>query len=78
MSKGSRLAIQLLRVAYAKDQAQFIPYVDGMTRPEGYGHWTLSTNHLDPKSPEPQLWCTWESEYNYSGYYHVAGLQIGC
>jgi hypothetical protein len=23
----------------------------------------LATNHLDAKSPAPQLWCTWEGEY---------------
>ena len=34
-----------------------------MTRPQEYGHWTLAINHLDPKSPAPQLWCTWEAEY---------------
>jgi hypothetical protein len=34
-----------------------------MTRPQGHGHWTLSTSHLDPKSPAPQLWCTWELEF---------------
>jgi hypothetical protein len=26
------------------------------------GDWTLSTNHLDPKNPAPQLWCTRKNE----------------
>jgi hypothetical protein len=44
-------------------QSQFIPYFNAMTQPQGYGHWTLAANHLDPKSPAPQLWCTWDAEY---------------
>jgi hypothetical protein len=47
----------------SQGQSQFIPYFNTMTRPEGYGHWTLAANHLDAKSPAPQLWCTWEGEY---------------
>jgi hypothetical protein len=47
----------------SQGQSQFIPYFDAMTRPQGHGHWTMSTNHLDPKSPAPQLWCTWDSEF---------------
>ena len=41
-----------------KGQSQFILYFNAMTRPQGYGHWTLATSHLDTKSPAPQLWCT--------------------
>jgi hypothetical protein len=29
----------------------------------GGGHWTLSTNHLTPNNPAPQIWCTWEGVY---------------
>jgi hypothetical protein len=47
----------------SQGQSQFIPYFNAMTQPQGYGHWTLATNHLHPKSPAPQLWCTWEGEY---------------
>jgi hypothetical protein len=37
----------------SQGQSQFIPYFNAMTRPQGYGHWTLATNHLDAKSPAP-------------------------
>jgi hypothetical protein len=33
-----------------------------MTKPEPYGHWMLSTNHLDVKKPAPQLWTTWDDD----------------
>jgi len=42
--------------------AQYINFLDHITKPQGKGDWTLSTNHLDPKHPAPQLWCTWKSE----------------
>jgi hypothetical protein len=57
-------------------QAQFIPYFDGMTRPQRYGYWTLSTNYLDPKSPAPQLWCTWESEYTIQDIITLQGYKL--
>src|SRR2546423_2346603 len=44
-------------------QAQSIPYFEQMTKPEPYGHWMLSTNHLDTKKPAPQLWTTWDDEH---------------
>jgi hypothetical protein len=47
----------------SQGQSQFIPYFNAMTQPQGYGHWTLAANHLEAKSPAPQLWCTWEGEY---------------
>ena len=42
----------------AQGQAQYINFLDHITKPQGKGDWTLSTNHLDPKHPAPQLWCT--------------------
>ena len=47
----------------AKGQAQYIDYLDNITGPQGRGHWTLSTNHLAPNNPAPQIWCTWEGAY---------------
>jgi hypothetical protein len=44
----------------AKGQAQYIDYLNNITAPQGRGHWTLSTNHLAPNNPAPQIWCTWE------------------
>jgi hypothetical protein len=46
----------------AQGQAQYIDFLDHITKPDGKGDWTLSTNHLDPKAPAPQLWCTWKGE----------------
>jgi hypothetical protein len=46
-----------------KGQAQYIDYLDNITGPQGRGHWTLSTNHLAPNNPAPQIWCTWEGAY---------------
>ena len=48
----------------AKGQAQYIDYLNSIT---GRGYWTLSTNHLAPNNPAPQIWCTWESAYSIQG-----------
>jgi len=48
----------------AKGQAQYIDYLDNITRPQGRGHWTLSTNHLAPNNPTSQIRCTWEGAYH--------------
>jgi hypothetical protein len=53
---------QLKETFRAQGQAQYIDFLDHITKPQGKGDWTLSTNHLDPKNPAPQLWCTWKSE----------------
>jgi len=53
---------QLKETFRAQGQAQYINFLDRITKPHGKGDWTLSTNHLDPKHPAPQLWCTWKSE----------------
>jgi hypothetical protein len=38
-----------------KGQAQYINYLNNITGPQGRGHWTLSTNHLAPNNPAPQI-----------------------
>ena len=48
----------------AKGQAQYIDYFNGITGPQGRGHWTLSTNHLAPNNPTSQIRCTWEGAYH--------------
>jgi hypothetical protein len=53
---------QLKETFRAQGQAQYINFLDHITKPQGKGDWTLSINHLDPKHPEPQLWCIWKSE----------------
>jgi hypothetical protein len=53
---------QLKETFRAQGQAQYINFLDHITKPQGKGDWTLSTNHLDPKNPAPQLWCTWKNE----------------
>jgi hypothetical protein len=54
---------QLKETFRAQGQAQYIDYFSSITKPEGHGHWTLSTNHLAPNHPAPQIWCTWEGAY---------------
>jgi hypothetical protein len=54
---------QLKETFRAQGQAQYIDYLSNITKPEGHGHWTLSTNHLAPTHPAPQIWCTWEGAY---------------
>jgi hypothetical protein len=54
---------QLKETFRAQGQAQYIDYLSNITKPEGHGHWTLSTNHLAPNHPAPQIWCTWEGAY---------------
>jgi len=53
---------QLKETFRAQGQAQYINFLDHITKPQGKGDWTLSTNHLDPKHAAPQLWCTWKNE----------------
>jgi hypothetical protein len=45
-----------------QEQAQYINFLHHITKPDGKGDWTLSTNHLDPQTPAPWLWCTWKGE----------------
>ena len=53
---------QLKETFRAQGQGQYIDFLDHITKPQGKGDWTLSTNHLDPKNPAPQLWCIWKNE----------------
>jgi len=46
----------------SQGQSQNIPYLNAMTSPDGYGHWSLTNHHLDSKSPNIQLFCTWVGE----------------
>jgi hypothetical protein len=46
----------------AQEQAQYINFLHHITKPVGKGSWTLSTNHLDPQTPAPWLWCSWKGE----------------
>jgi hypothetical protein len=52
--------ITRLANATEKRQALYIDYLDNITGPQGSG---LSTNHLTPDNPAPQIWCTWEGVY---------------
>jgi len=53
---------QLKETFQAQGQGQYIDFLDHITKPQGKGDWTISTNHLDPKNSAPQLWCTWKIE----------------
>jgi hypothetical protein len=48
---------QLKETFRAQGQGQYIDFLDHITKPQGKGDWTFSTNHLDPNNPAPQLWC---------------------
>ena len=50
---------QLKETFRAQGQGQYIDFLDHITKPQGKGDWTLSTN---PKNPAPQLWRTWKNE----------------
>jgi hypothetical protein len=46
-----------------RGQVQYIEYLLCLTRPDGWGHWTLAQNHLASNNPIPQIWCYWEGHY---------------
>jgi hypothetical protein len=64
INNNTPMTFEALKEAFrSKGQAQYIDYLDNITGPQGRGHWTLSTNHLTPNNPAPQIWCTWEGVY---------------